>query len=150
MTVKLRLAFYRIVCRSLHRLSATCRLPTTEWHTTNRISLLSLARIKIEKNLKSQKVWRKRQLLYFWSLTFWGTVKAGVIHKQWQSVPSFCWVAGKCCGTDCSYWSARHQRVRDPQHCHLKWAENPNWPVIKCLRLYKAAPGENAFSERGC
>ena len=41
------------------------------------------------------------------------------------------------------------ERVADPQHCHLKWAGNPNWPVIKCLRLYEAAPGETACSERG-
>lgn len=58
-----------------------------------------------------------------------------------------CWVAGKCRGSDCLYWLARHERVRDPQHCHLKRAGNPNWPVIKCLRLYKAAPGETAFLE---
>lgn len=41
------------------------------------------------------------------------------------------------------------ERAADPQHCHLKWAGNPNWPVIKCLRLYEAAPGETAAPRGG-
>lgn len=80
----------------------------------------------------------------FWMTTFLSVEWAGnvVIYSQ-----SLALLSSREVTVNINQWGL--ERVGDPQHGHLKWAGNPNWPVIKCLRLYKAAPGELLFWEGG-
>lgn len=78
----------------------------------------------------------------FWSWTFCCTIETALLFTTRGTLSSFLLSSRETPGSDCLYWLARQERVRDPQHCHLQWAGNPNWAVIKCLRLFEAAPGE--------